>query len=82
MTQDGRYELHLHHYDKTLMRETEPIHSEDRQRYVKIIDEILEHSDLTSISEKRVRKAVEAKIGKSLQEQKVRHAATQSYIIY
>lgn len=49
------------------------VSSEERERYTKIIDDILATADLETISRKKVRQSLESRLGgQDLSEQKVR----------
>lgn len=48
------------------------VSSENRERFIPIIDSILTGSDLQTISEKRIRKGLQEAVGYDLTPQKVR----------
>lgn len=59
-------------YDSSLTSNTVAVSSDERERYTRIIDDILATADLETISRKKVRQALEGRLGgKDLSEQKV-----------
>ena len=55
------------------------VSAEEKERFIPLIDSILAASDLNTISEKRIRKGLQASVELDLNERKVRLPSSLSY---